>query len=151
MKNELIYQYFCDDDFLGITKSITKSELTHSGEIRVAIKEKRPFVKRKTEIKKLAEEEFYKLGMDKTRDKTGVLFYFSLKEKEFYILADEGINSKVDQKEWDDLAKEIMLRFKTGEYVQGIVDGIEKAGKKLSEFFPIKSDDTNEISNGVIF
>ena len=103
MQNELLYHYFNDDDFLRISHKIKESEKITAGEIRVALKEKKSFLKRNKQIDELAKEEFLSLGMSDTRDRTGILIYVLLGEKQFYILADEGINKKVEQATWDNV------------------------------------------------
>lgn len=150
MNNELLYRFFNDDDFLDISNKIKKMELITAGEIRVAIKDHPPRLKGKKPIDKLATEEFYKLGMATTRDKTGILIYILLERREFYILADSGINEKVEQTTWDNISKEMELEFKQGRYLKGILSTLDKVGNILGEFFPIKADDTNELSNKVV-
>lgn len=150
MSNELLYHFFDDDDFLLISDKIKEMEKITAGEIRVAIKEKLTLKENKKDVRKLAEEEFYKLGMAETRDKTGILIYIHLKKRKFYILADEGINSKVDQNTWDQIRDEMEGEFKSGHYTEGIIDALGKVGSILGEHFPIKADDTNELSNKVV-
>ena len=150
MSNELLYHFFDDDDFLLISNKIKETEKVTSGEIRVALKESVPFFKKKKDIGKLAQEEFYNLKMNETRDKTGILIYILLSSRLFYIVADEGINSKVEQKTWDDIRNEMESQFKIGHFVEGVVTTIENVGRVLSQFFPIKTDDTNELSNKVV-
>ncbi len=150
MANELLYHFFNDDDFLDISKRIKEMEKITSGEIRVAIKEEASFFKTKKEIKDLAQEEFYKLKMDSTRDKTGILIYVLLSKRKFYILADSGIDEKVDQDVWNLMRDEMQDEFQKGHYLDGILKTIEKVGNLLSQHFPIKHDDTNELSNKVI-
>ena len=150
MQEELLYHYFDDDDFLMISKKIKEMEKITSGEIRVAIKESGSLLKRNTSIEKLAEEEFFKLEMDKTRDKTGILIYISLSKRAFYIIADSGIDSKVEQATWDEIRDDIQNQFKLGHYTEGILTGLEEIGMVLSKYFPIKKDDSNELSNKVI-
>jgi uncharacterized membrane protein len=150
MKERLLYHFFSDDDFLRISKKITEAEKTTSGEIRVGVCEKKKFADRKKDIRKLAEQEFYRLNMHITRDKTGILLFLLLSERQFYILADEGINSKVSQNTWDGVRDEILSKFREGQYTKGITAGVEKVGKILTEFFPIKADDTNELSNKIV-
>jgi len=150
MQNELLYHYFNDDDFLRISQKIKKTEKITAGEIRVALKEKKPFLKGNKQIAELAKEEFVSLGMSDTKDRTGILIYVLLGERRFYILADEGINKKVDQSTWDNVRNDIQNEFKTGHYTEGLLKGIEEVGKILSEHFPVKPDDTNELSNKVV-
>lgn len=150
MNNKLLYHFFSDDDFLRISEAIKESEKITSGEIRISIKEEKPAFKKKQSIKQLAEQEFFKLGMHKTRDKTGILFYLVLSERKFQIIADEGINSMVEQVTWDRVRDDIKGMFLEGEFADGIIAGIRDAGEILSQHFPIKPDDTNELSNKVV-
>lgn len=150
MKDRLIYHFFTDDDFLRISGKIKEAEKNTSGEIRISIREEKTFFNKKKDIRKLAEEEFYKLNMHSTRDKTGILLFLILSDRKFYILADEGINAKVNQDTWDKVRDEIQAKFKNGDYTNGLLVGIEQVGKILSEHFPIKSDDTNELSNKIV-
>ena len=148
--NELVYHFFDDDDFLRISNKISEAELITSGEIRVSIREEKTFSERNSDLRELAEKEFYKLNMNQTRDKTGILLFFLLGERQFYILADEGINEKVSGNVWANVSKEIQKNFKNGYFSQGIIKGIESVSKLLGEYFPIKPDDKNELTNRVI-
>ena len=150
MQNKLLYTYFSDDDFLRVSNKIQEMEKITSGEIRVSFKETKPVLKKRKSIRSIAEEEFAKLEMNTTRDKTGILIFILLKERQFYILADSGINIKVEQTVWDSVRNNMQNEFKNGNYLSGILSAIEQVGKILSEHFPIKSDDTNELSNKVV-
>ncbi|MFA8342521.1 MAG: hypothetical protein ACEPO8_06060 [Rhodothermaceae bacterium] len=90
MKNQLIYEYFSDDDFLRISNCIGETEKITSGEIRISIKETKSFSDRNRSIIEMAQKEFY--------NPTELI----------------------------------------------------EMGKVLSEYFPIKADDTNELSNKVV-
>ena len=114
-----------------------------------ALKKRDRFRQKKKTLRQLAEDEFHRLGITKTRDSTGVLFFLVLEDRQFYILADKGINEKVSQEAWDKIKEEMQEKFLKGEFCKGILFGIEEAGKVLSIHFPIKPDDTNELSNRV--
>jgi len=148
--NELVYHFFDDDDFLRISAKISEIELITSGEIRVSIKEKKSFSERNQDLRDLAEKEFYKLNMHQTRDKIGILLFFLLNERKFYILADEGINEKVAFDVWESVSEEIQENFKNGYFSKGIITGVKNVGKLLGEHFPIKPDDVNELTNKVV-
>ena len=148
--NNLVYHFFDDDEFLRISNKIAETELITSGEIRVSIKEHKSFSERNSNIKALAEKEFYRLNMHQTRDKTGILIFFLLSERQFYILADQGINTKVNQQVWEEVSDEIQNNFRNGYFSKGIISGIEKIGNILTQHFPIKSDDKNELTNKIV-
>ncbi|NOX17347.1 MAG: TPM domain-containing protein [Chlorobi bacterium] len=150
MKERLIYEYFSDDDFLRISNKVKETEKLTAGEIRVSVKDEIHFSEKNKTVKELAQKEFYKLGMNETRDKTGILIFILLADKKFYILADSGINDKVEQTVWDEIRNEMQNQFKAGNYLDGILYAIEEIGNILARFFPIKPDDTNELSNKVV-
>jgi len=150
MTDSIIYSFFSDDELLRISNKIKDVEKTTAGEICVSIKEKRPFIKKRKIISELAEEEFYRLGINKTRDKTGILIYILLEEHKFHILADEGINAKVKPDTWDSIKNTMQEKFSRGEYTKGVIYAVETAGKILVEQFPINPDDRNELSNRII-
>ncbi|MEK6552052.1 MAG: TPM domain-containing protein [Bacteroidota bacterium] len=148
--DRLIYNFFSDDDFLRISNQIKEMEKNTSGEIRVTVKEKKSFFNRKKQIRALAEKEFYKLKMHNTRDKTGILLFLLLNERQFYILADKGIHEKVGEGTWQNVRDEIQLYFHDGKFSEGLLWGIDRVGKILSEHFPVKPDDRDELSNEVV-
>ena len=148
MQKRLIYNYLSDDELLRISNKIKAVEKNTAGEICVSIKEKKSFLK--SSIYDLAKNEFYKLGVAKTRDKTGILIFILLEKKQFYILADEGINEIVPENTWDGIKDEMQKMFKEGNFCKGVIHGIDEIGSLLSKHFPIKPDDTNELSNKVV-
>jgi uncharacterized membrane protein len=141
---------FDDDDLLRISAKIKEMEKITSGEIVVSMKERRGFINKGKTIRQLAEREFVRLKMSDTRDRTGIMLYMILKDREFIVLADSGIHSIVGDEAWEKIRDLLLDEFKRGEYCEGIVRAVEQMGLTLSPHFPIKPDDTNEISNKVI-
>ena len=127
-----------------IVEAIRMAEKETSGEIRVHIE-------KTTSIDAFdrAMEVFHLLEMDKTQLKNGVLIYVAVKDKTFVICGDQGINEVVSNDFWDS-TKEIMVsHFKKGDFKQGLIEGISKAGNKLKLYFPYQQGDTNELSNEI--
>ena len=89
--------------------------------------------------------------MNKTELRNGVLFYLAVKSRKFAILGDSGINAKVPEDFWDKIKEDMAAHFKKGEFTEGLVKGIEEAGKSLKAYFPYKSDDVNELSDDISF
>ncbi|MCD9577266.1 TPM domain-containing protein [Flavobacterium soyae] len=127
-----------------IIEAIRMAEENTSGEIRVHIE--------KTTSKAhfdRALEVFHELRMDETKLKNGVLLYFAIDDKNFVICGDKGIDDLVADDFWD-CTKDVMTNhFKSGNFKQGIVDGILNAGEQLKKHFPSLADDTNELSNEI--
>lgn len=149
MSKRIIYNFFSDDELLRISNKIKEAEKKTSAEIVVVIKEERKLFERKKTLRELAEEEFIKAGIVNTAEKTGVLIFILLSEKQFYILADKKISDNIPQQTFDSIANEMSNQFKSGKFSSGIINCIERLSELLSRNFPIKPNDINELSNQV--
>lgn len=138
------------EDFLSkeeeqdIVEAIRVAEENTSGEIRVHIEQttsKVPYER--------ALDVFHELKMNETHLKNGVLFYFAVADKTFAICGDKGINDLVSSDFWDCTKDAMIAQFKSGNFKQGIVDGILNAGEQLKQYFPWLEGDTNELSNEI--
>lgn len=125
-----------------IVDAIATAEKMTSGEIRVHIQPRAH-----GDIRELAERTFERLGMTKTELRNGVLLFIACEEQRFTILGDRGINEKVPAGFWDDIAAKLTIRFKAGEFTDGIVEAIHSAGEELRHDFPRSEADVNELTN----
>jgi uncharacterized membrane protein len=128
-----------------IVDAIRAAEMRTSGEIRVHIQPKATG----GEIRDIAERTFERLGMTKTALRDGVLLFIACEEQRFVILGDSGIDEKVPPGFWDNIAAKLTIRFKNGEYTEGIVEAILAAGEQLSSYFPRSADDVNELPDEI--
>ena len=99
------------------------------------------------EVSEAAITNFYGSGLYKTRDETGVLIFISIFERKVWILADRGINKKVNKDKWDTVVGEIIQGIKEKKQGEAICHAIESIGYILKEHFPVKHDDTDELDN----
>lgn len=127
-----------------IVDAITSAELLTSGEIRVHVQPKAA-----AEIRAVAERTFERLGMTKTALRNGVLLFIACEEQRFVILGDQGIDDKVPAGFWDEIAAKLTIRFKNGEFTDGIVEAIKAAGEHLKSYFPRAAGDINELPNEI--
>jgi putative membrane protein len=95
-------------------------------------------------------QEFYANDLHKTEAATGVLLFVSLFEHRVIILADEGIDSKVDAEFWADSDELILDGIRKGSLKEGLIAGIRQAGERLALDFPWTEGDRNEIPDRVI-
>jgi len=102
------------------------------------------------EVFQRAVQAFYENQLHSTRDRTGILIFVSLLEHRVNILADAGINKKVSKNTWDDIVTQLILDIKKKRVEQGLCQAITTCGEILAKHFPIKADDTNELSNKLI-
>jgi len=149
MSKNFIYKYLSEEELKSISAKIAEIEKITSGELVITLKEKRNLLEKHKTVHKLAEKEFVSAKIGKTKGSTGILFFIIFNVKGFSILADKVMNEKVDQSVWDDIAKSIGDNFKQKEYYNGLVNGIEQAGKILATHFPIQPGDVNELSNEI--
>ena len=127
-----------------IIKAIQNAEEQTSGEIRIHVQPKSG-----SDIRKFAERTFERLGMTKTALRNGVLLFIASEENRFTILGDRGIDQKVPAGFWDEIAAKLTIRFKNGEFTDGIVEAINAAGMHLKEYFPRATDDVNELPDKI--
>ena len=128
----------------AVILAIQKAEKNTSGEIRVHIEKqsKKPTLER-------AKEVFLFLEIHQTKQRNGVLFYVDVQNKQFAILGDEGINKLVPANFWEKEQQLVTQFFAKKEFENGLTEGILKVGEKLKEFFPYKSNDSNELSDEI--
>lgn len=114
---------------------------------------KMPFISKREmreEVEEAALTSFYLHGLHRTRDLTGIIVYVSVYEHMVQILADKGINDKVDPAVWDEVVAEISKGIKAGKPGEALCKGVERCGELITEHFPIKHDDTDELPNLII-
>jgi len=145
-----IKKYLSKTDLEELKNEIGKIESETSGEIRLCLKIKRGYHERKLTPRELALKEFFKLEMNKTVDKTGILIFILFEEKKFEIIADDGINSKIQQDIWDLIINHIKTEFSSGNYKTGLVKCLNEIGKILIKEFPVKQGDKNELPNDIV-
>ena len=145
----LVKSFLSKQDLKDIAEAIKEAEQWTSGEIRVGIRQKRAKKDKSLSVEQLARQEFVHLGMVKTKERTGILIFILLDSREFYILADEHINQKVEARSWDSVAATMAAKFAKKEFRQGLLDAVRSVGEHLAKHFPAKPGDKNELSDEV--
>ena len=138
--------FFSKEQQAQILASVREAEMETSGEIRVHIE-----TYLTGEVLDRAAWVFKKLGMHKTADRNGVLFYLAVNDKKFAIIGDAGINAKVHAGFWNDISELLKKNFKDGKFTEGLSEGILLAGKHLMIHFPYRKDDVNELPDEISF
>ena len=102
------------------------------------------------EVEEAALTSFYRNGLNNTRDRTGILIFISVFERRAYVLADEGINAKVDTAVWQEVVNLVVKGIKEQKQAEGICRAVKRCGELIREHFPIKVDDTDELGNLIV-
>jgi uncharacterized membrane protein len=143
-------KYLSKSDLQEITDVIKNIEKNTSGELRLCIKYKAEWHEKKMLLRDIAIREFHKLGMQNTKNKTGVLVLILFKDRKFEIIADEGINNRVQQDTWENIAKELSGHFTQSNFKEGIINLLTNIGLLLAEKFPPEKNDINELPDNIV-
>jgi uncharacterized membrane protein len=139
-----IESFLTEAEESAVVIAIQEAEKNTSGEIRVHIENKteKPTLER-------AKEVFLFLKMNETKEKNGILLYVGIFHKQFAIIGDEGINSKIPNDFWNEEKELVLSCFSKQQYKEGLVETIQRIGEKLKVYFPYKKEDTNELSDEI--
>lgn len=102
------------------------------------------------EVREAALTGFFKEELYRTRDETGILIFISVFEHRVWVLADRGINARVDKGQWDDIVAHIAAGIKEGRQADAICDAVKEVGRILAQHFPVREDDEDELDNLII-
>lgn len=138
---------FSEKEELIIVTKIAEVEAKTSGEIRLFVE------KECDQLNPLerAKELFHESGMEKTKERTGVLIYLAYKSHHFAVWGDEGITKSLPHHFWDDTVMEAIELFKVNKYSEGIIHTIENIGIHLNKNFPSQKNDTNQLPDDIIY
>ena len=138
--------FFSKEQQESILAAVRDAESETSGEIRVHIE-----TTCDEDVLDRAAWIFRKLGMHKTAERNGVLFYLAVSDRKFAVIGDAGINSKVPAGFWDCVKELLLARFREGLFTEGLAEGIKLAGRQLSAHFPFSKGDRNELKDDISF
>ena len=144
--SETAKHFFTPSEQQEIISAVKEAELDTSGEIRVHIENRC-----RKEVLDRAAYLFKHLQMHKTKLRNGVLFYLSVHDHRFAILGDIGINQVVPENFWDEIKDGMQQHFRDGNFVEGLSEGIIKAGKQQKAHFPYQQDDVKELADEISF
>lgn len=127
-----------------LKRVIEVAEMNTSGEIRVHIENRC-----NEDPLDRAVHVFAKLEMHMTEKRNGVLFYLAVKDRNFVILGDAGINAVVPPDFWDNIKESVLAFFRDEKFSEGLAEGIRMAGDQLKVHFPYQADDVNELPDDI--
>ncbi|MGA2749823.1 MAG: TPM domain-containing protein [Verrucomicrobiota bacterium] len=128
----------------AIVKAIGEAEKHTGGEIRVFISRKEP-----ADPVAAAQKTFEHLGMNKTKEQNGVLIFVAPRVRQFAIIGDTAVHARCGDEFWKEVAQEISIHFRKGDFTDGILHGVRRAGKLLAEHFPRHPGDKNRLPDDI--
>jgi uncharacterized membrane protein len=90
---------------------------------------------------------FAELEVWNTRERNGVLIYLLLAERDVEIVADSGLDGRVEQAEWLHVCDRMERDFRLGHWRDGVLSGIEAVNVLLTREFPATESNPNEQQN----
>jgi putative membrane protein len=91
---------------------------------------------RRARAHRAAVEQFFARGLTRTQGRTGLLIFVSFAERYARIIADEGISSKVSNRDWQRAVDTLTAHLRDGRHAQGFIAAIEQCGAVLAEHAP---------------
>ena len=140
---------FSAADLAAVEQAIAASERGHSGELRFVVEPglSPAALWRDTSPRQRAAELFAAERVWDTAENSGILIYVELADRRVEILADRGIAARVPQAEWDAICRGMEQAFRAGQWRQGALAAVARAGALLAEHFPAGERNPNELSD----
>lgn len=135
-----------------IEQAVGRSEGRHRGELRILIEGGAGMAgaARRIDARQRALAFFSDLRVWDTADNSGVLIYLLLAEHRIEIIADRGIDARVPDAVWDDIARTASAHFRQGRTEAGMLAVIDACTALLAEHFPAHGNDINELPDAPI-
>ncbi len=99
---------------------------------------------RASRARRAALEQFLAHGLHTTQERTGVLIFAAVAERQVEIVADEGIHSRVPEDVWADAVAALAADIHAGHPGEGFVKAVTSCGHILAQHFPPGSENPNE-------
>lgn len=140
--------FFSPQDQAQIVDAICHAEKETSGEIRIYVESKNPFM----DPLDRAKEIFFKLKMQNTQERNAVLLYIAMDHHELALFADEGIYQRVGADYWNNAVNNMITHFTKENISNGIEKCVQQIGGALKKEFPYNgSTDKNELPDDIVF
>lgn len=112
-----------------------------------------PFIsgkRRQEAVKDRAVRAFYEKGLYRTKHQTGILIFISIFERKVWILADRGINARIEPEEWLRLTRLLTAGLRSNKACEALCSVIRQCGEMLACHFPASDKNLNELPDGII-
>jgi len=141
-----IEEWLRPDEHNRVREAVRMAEKGTSGEIRVHLD-----LAILDDVLDHAAYVFHELGMDRTRERNGVLLYVSVPGRKVAVVGDTAIHAQLGDAFWKDVLEEVLAHFRHDRFCDGLCAGVAVLGEKLKKHFPHRADDRNELSDEISF
>jgi putative membrane protein len=103
--------------------------------------------KRRESVERAARATFQERGVGLTRERTGVLLYVSLLEREAVVVADKGITDLVPPDVWTPLLSRVVESARRARDAAGLAEAVRFFVEPLAAELPSRADDVDELAD----
>ena len=138
---------FPESTLEAIQRAVAEQEKRHRGEIRFVVEAELTTAQLRAGLtsRRRAAVLFGQLNVWDTAERTGVLVYVMLADRNVEILADRGISAVIEPATWQAICDDMAGAFREGRFEAGSIQGIEAIAARLAQHFPATGDNTNEL------
>jgi putative membrane protein len=101
--------------------------------------------KRRQSVERAARATFQERGVGLTRERTGVLLYVSLLERDAVVVADKGITDTVPPEVWTPAVSRVVALARSARGAPGLAQAIQLLAEPLAAELPARADDADEL------
>jgi putative membrane protein len=105
--------------------------------------------RRREAVERAARASFVERGVGLTRERTGVLVYFSRLEREVVVVADKGVTDLVAPEAWREACAALERVAVEGGGTAALASALRCFGALLAKSLPRRADDVNELADDV--
>lgn len=140
-------QAFPETTLDAIAQAIDEGERTHRGEVRLIVEKALPFEAAWEGVsnRQRAIALFADYGVWDTEDNCGVLIYVNLAEHKVDIVADRGIDRRIDAATWQAVCRTMTEGFGQGRFHDATLAAIGQVNELLRAHFPSSGERANEL------
>ncbi|MGF1466231.1 MAG: TPM domain-containing protein [Sandaracinaceae bacterium] len=132
------------EDRAVLVAALGRAEEGNRGEVRLQLEGRCP-----GDALARAEELFGALGMNRTRDDTGVLLYVATRDRKTAVYAGKGVHGSADEGFWRGVADAVADGFRRDAPLEGLQAAIDRVGDLLRVAVPGPDEAGDELPNAV--
>jgi len=131
----------------ALAAAIASGERAHRGEVRLVIERALPLSAAWSGVsnRQRAIALFADYGIWDTEDNCGVLIYVNLADRKVDIVADRGIDRKIEAATWQAVCDTMTQGFAHGDYHGAALAAVEQVNELLRRHFPSNGARPNEL------
>jgi len=101
------------------------------------------------QVREKAYLHFLQSGQTETEGRCAILLFISLNERRVELVADCGINAKIEDSRWQEILNRLVGEIRKNRLSKGLVQAISECGEILQKEFPLKGRKKDQLSNSI--